>query len=394
MASCELLPGLYHVGVRDWNRRQFDALVSIPHGTSYNSYIIRGGGKTALVDTVAPGFEGEFTEKIERIISPGDIDYLIMNHAEPDHAGAIPCIMERNRKVRLITTRKGAKMAERFYGVSAERVDVVEEGSTLKLGHRTLRFIDAPFLHWPETMFTYLVEDGVLFPCDFFGAHTAFGIYDDDVEDTIYHAKKYFGEIMMPFRPMAQRALQKVRELRINLIAPGHGPVYRNPSRILDAYERWCAGRTKNKATVVYVSMWNSTERMIRCFVDTLQAQGVEVSLYNLLFSDVADVASDLVDSRAMVVGTPVVLGGMHPLAFYATYLVKALRPPLRYAVIVSSYGWAGGAVKQAVEMLSTLKLEVVGTVETNGPPAKEDMEKVRTTAEILAERIKESPTA
>ncbi len=390
MAAVELGTGLYHVGSRDWNRRQFDALISIPHGTTYNSYIIKGKEKTAMVDTVAPEFEKEFGEKVERIIGIEAIDYLVMNHAEPDHAGAIPYIIGRNKKARLLTTKKGAKMAATFYHVPEERIDVVTEDTTIDLGGRTLRFIDAPFLHWPETMFTYLVEDRVLFPCDFFGAHTAFGLYDDDVEDTIYHAKKYFGEIMMPFRPMAKRALAKVKELGVEMIAPGHGPVYRNCSRILEAYTRWCEGKTKNKATIVYVTMWHSTERMVNAFVDTLQQGGVEVALYNLADSDVGDVAADLVDSAAIVIGTPVVLGGMHPLAMYAAYLVKALRPPVKHCAILSSYGWGGGAIKQATEMLAPLKLNVVGTVEINGPPTKEDMEEVEATAKALAENIKE----
>ncbi len=387
--TTEMRPGLHHVGVRDWSRRQFDALISIPHGTSYNAYLIQGNNKTALVDTVAPGFEGELARKVERIMGIGDIDYVVMNHAEPDHAGAIPWILKRNGRARLLTTRKGARMAARFHNVPEDRIDIVTEDTTIELGRRTLRFIDAPFLHWPETMFTYLVEDRVLFPCDFFGAHTAFGLYADEVEDTIYHAKRYFGEIMMPFRPMANRALTKVKGLDVELIAPGHGPVYRDCSAILDAYTRWCTGQTRNKATVIYVSMWQSTERMINTLVDVLQRCGVEVALYNLASSDIGDVAAELVDSRAMVMGTPVVLGGMHPLTMYAAYLLKALRPPVKYAVILSSYGWAGGALKQAAEMLAPLKLEVVGTVETSGPPTEEDMKKVEDAAGTLAEKMK-----
>lgn len=386
----EISESVYWVGVKDWNRRLFDALIPLPKGTTYNAYLIVGESKKALIDTVNPGFEKEWEEKISKVVNHADIDYVIMNHAEPDHAGAIPHIMSINSKAKLVTTSKGAKMAQTFYKVPEERIQVVHDQETIDLGGKTLRFIEAPMLHWPETMFTYLIENKILFPCDFFGSHVATGLYDDEVEDLLVHAQRYWGEIMMPFRIMAQRALEKIKDLEIEMIAPSHGPIHRNTERILTAYKKWANGETKRKAMIAYVSMWNSTEKMIQPIAETLASEGIEIVLYNLALADIGDVAKDLVDSRAIVLGAPTVLGGMHPLAVYATYLVKALRPPLKYGVVLSSYGWGGGAVKHVQEVLGPLKMEVVGAMEINGPPTKNDITKIIEIGKTLAKKIKE----
>jgi flavorubredoxin len=298
--------------------------------------------------------------------------------------------MTINSKAKLVTTNKGAKMAQTFYKVPEGRLNVVHDREAISLGGKTLRFIEAPMLHWPETMFTYLQEDKILFPCDFFGSHIAKGLYDDEVEDLIVHAQRYWGEIMMPFRVMAQKALEKIKDFEVKIIAPSHGPVHRKPERILKAYSKWANGETRQKATVVYATMWNSTEKMIQPIAETLASEGIEIALYNLTLADIGDVAKDLVDSRAIVLGAPTVLGGAHPLAVYATYLVKALRPPLKFGVILSSYGWGGGAIKQIQEVLGSSKMEVVGSMEINGPPTENDIKQITEFAKTLARKIKE----
>jgi flavorubredoxin len=390
-STTQLTEGVYSVGIRDWNRRLFDALISLPKGTSYNSYLIIGNSKKAVIDTVNPGFEKEWEEKIAQKTDPAEIDYVIMNHAEPAHAGAIPYIMSINKKAKLVTSQKGAKMAQVFYDVPAERIMAVKDQETLDLGGKTLRFIEAPMLHWPETMFTYLQEDKILFPCDFFGSHVAGGVYADEVEDLMVDAQRYWGEIMMPFRLLAQRGLGKIKDLEVRMIAPSHGPIYRNPEGILNAYRRWADGETKQKATIVYVTMWKSTEKMLQPLIETLATEGIELTVHNLTVSDIGDVAKDLVDSKAIVLGAPTVLTGMHPLAVYAAYLVKALRPPVKFGVVLSSYGWGGGALRHAQEILEPTKIEVVGASEINGPPKTKDIEQIIQIGRILAKRIKES---
>jgi flavorubredoxin len=387
--SPEISKGVYWVGARDWNRRLFDALIPLPQGTTYNAYLVQGKGKTALIDTVNPGFEQELEEKISQLMDPQKLDYLIMNHAEPDHAGAIPHVMNLSKSAQLVTTEKGSRMAQVYYGVPKERITVVKEGDTIELGGKTLRFVDAPWQHWPETMFTYLAENKILFPCDFLGFHTAYGFYDDEVNEFVPFAQRYFGEIMMPFRKLGQQALEKIGKLDISLIAPSHGPIHRNPRRIMDLYRRWTAGETKEKVLVVYVTMWKSTEAMVKAMVESLTAEGLEVTLHNLVYADLGDVARDLVDSRAIVLGTPTVLGGMHPQAIYAAHLVKALRPPLKYGAVLSSYGWGGGAVKQAAEILEPTKIEVVGALEINGPPTADDYGRIAELGRQLADKVK-----
>jgi len=381
---------VYWVGVKDWNRRMFDALIPLPQGTTYNAYLVVGKEKTALIDTVNPGFEQELAGKVDQVANLDDVDYLVMNHAEPDHASAIPYVLNVSKGAALVTTEKGAKMAQVYFGVPEERIRIVADGDTIDLGGKTLKFIEAPWLHWPETMFTYLVESKVLFPCDFFGSHTAAGFYDDEVEELIPFAKRYYGEIMMPFNKMGKKALDKIDGLEIEIIAPSHGPIHRNPARILEAYGKWTAGETREKVIVAYVTMWNSTEAMIKAMVETLLGEGIEVALYNLVNADLGDIAKDLVDSRAIVLGTPTVLGGMHPQAIYAAHLVKALRPPLKYGVVLSSYGWGGGALKQAGEILGPTKIEVVDALEVHGPPSADDEERIVEIGKQLASKIRQ----
>ncbi len=388
----ELSRGVYWVGVKDWNRRLFDALIPLPYGTTYNSYLIVGEEKNALIDTVNPGFEADLEGKIRRIIDPADINYVIMNHAEPDHAGAIPYLMGINSKAVLVTTSRGSRMAQIFFRVPEDRIKTVSDGESIELGGKTLRFIEAPMLHWPETMFTYLEENRILFPCDFFGSHLARGFYSDEVEDLLVHAQRYWGEIMMPFKSMAQKALKKLENLEIEIIAPSHGPIHKQTERILKAYGKWARGETRRKATIIYVSMWGSTERMAQQMAEILANEEIEVSLHNLTITDIGDLARDLVDSRAIVLGAPTVIGGAHPLAVYATYLIKALRPPTKFLALLSSYGWGGGAIRQLQEILERFKIEVVGVIDINGPPTEEQTDKIVDLAKLLASKIKENP--
>ncbi len=385
----ELVNGVFWVGVRDWDRRLFDALVPLPYGTTYNAYVVVGDKKTALIDTVNPGFEGDLKAKLDVLGGMDKLDYLIMNHAEPDHAGTIPFVLEENKKLKLVLTEKGAKLAKVLYHVPDDRMMIVKQDDQIELGGKTLRFIEAPFLHWPETMFTYLVEDKVLFPCDFFGAHSAGGVFAEDVQDLLTLAKKYYGEIMMPFTKSAKQGMAKLEGLEISMIAPSHGPIHSDPEPIVLAYLDWTSGETKEKVTICYVTMWQSTKTLVDKMVEILLEEGIETKVYSLPVSDMANIAGDLVDSRAIVLGSPTVLNGLHPQALYAASLVKVLRPPAKYAAVLSSFGWSGGAVKQALEILGPTKIEVVGAVDVNGRPTAEDLKKVEELARSLVEKVR-----
>jgi flavorubredoxin len=345
----EIAPGVFWVGASDWHSRLFDSLISLPYGTSYNAYLIVGKNKVALIDTVWTPFADVLLSKIKKIVKPEKIDYLVMNHAEPDHAGSIPKVLSVAKNAKLVAMKRGMGMAKVFYDVSDERMLEVKEGDAIDLGGKTLRFLEAPWLHWPETIFTFLVEDGILFPCDFFGAHVAVSrLFDDEAGDHIMsEAKRYYADIMMPFPVFVKRALDKIKDLDIRMIAPSHGVVYRNPKRILDAYEMWARGPLKEKVVILYVSMWGSTETLGRTIEEAISAEGVETVPYNLVVSDLSHLSRDLVDASAILIGSPTYLNGAHPLALMATEFIRGQKPRTKLVAIFGSYGWGGGAVSQ-----------------------------------------------
>jgi len=392
----ELMPGVYWVGVEDWNRRIFDALIPLPLGTSYNAYLVVGRERIALIDTVQNNFSDEMFQKIGKVVDPEKVDYVVMNHAEPDHAGAIPRVMAVAKNAKLVVTKMGVDMAKVFYDTPPERTIMVKDGDTLDLGGKTLRFIDAAWLHWPETMFTYCVEDSILFPCDFFGAHIAKSkLFDDEVGDIVLpEAKRYYAEIMMPFPTAIQRALDKIKNLDLKMIAPSHGPLYRNPKRILDAYEKWARGPLRQKAVVIYVTMWSASEALAKTIVDSISAEGVETVPYNLLVADVSHIMRDLVDASAIVIGAPTVLSGAHPLATMMTEIIRAIKPRTKQVALFGSYGWGRGAVKMMTDRLQQSGFEIFETLEVRGPPRKEDLEKAVNLGKHVAQRIKESMKA
>jgi len=393
MGSKEIAPNIFWVGAKHHNRRLFDGLIPLPHGTSYNAYLIVGSKKTALVDTVNPGFEKELLDKISERIDPAKVDYVIMNHAEPDHANAARDVLAVAKNAKLVAGLKGKEAAMMYFDIPEERIMVVDESSVIDLGGKTLKFLDAPWLHWPETIFTYLEEDKILFPCDFFGSHLAVGeFYADEYgnENTLDMAKLYFAEIMMPFRKPGQTAIEKVKKLGPKMIAPSHGMIWREPKIILDEYAKWTSEKFQRKVMIVYVSMWGSTEKMVLALRDALVKKDITVQLFDIPNTEIGHIAKELVDTPVVVVGAPTVLGGVHPVAAYATMLVKALRAPTRYAAVLTSYGWSGGAVKALQGILEGTKIEVLGVVEVKGPPKKAEFDKVTELADRIDEKLKQ----
>jgi flavorubredoxin len=263
----------------------------------------------------------------------------------------------------------------------------------LELGGKTLRFIEAPWLHWPETMFTFAVEDSVLFPCDFFGSHlTSDRLYADEVGGLLLpEAKRYYAEIMMPFAASAQKALDKVKPLNPKIIAPSHGPVYRNPQTIIEAYEKWTRGSLERKVVVVYVSMWGSTQTLERTITETIATDGVEAVPYNLTVADISNMLRDLVDASAVVIGTPTVLGGAHPLAVYAAELIASFGVRGKVAAVFGSFGWGGGAARRIKARLEQGGFEVVDTLEIRGPPKPEHVERAVALGKAVANKVKET---
>ena len=376
--------GVSLVGAVDWDRRLFDALIPLPDGTSYNSYLVEGSEATALLDTVDPSMTAVLLAQLERTPK---VDYVIAHHAEQDHSGSLPTILARYPAARVLCSDKAKGMLMDLLKVPENRFQVVKDGEVLSLGDKTLQFIYTPWVHWPETMSTFLKEDGILFSCDFFGSHLATSEVFADERRVYEPAKRYYAEIMMPFRNVIQRNLEKIKGYGIKLIAPSHGPVYREPQFILDAYRDWVVGEPKNVAVVAYVSMHDSTRLMVERLVGALVARGVVVEQHNLVGVDLGKLAVSLVDAATIVVGSPTVLAGLHPLAANAAFLANALRPKAKYAALIGSYGWGGKMAEQLASLLPLLKLEVLPPVLTRGLPREADYAALDSLADAIASR-------
>ncbi len=374
MSFREIRPGVYYVGVRDWDRRLFDELIPLPDGTSYNAYLIRGSEKTALIDTVDPTKGDELLSNLRRL-GVDEIDYIVSNHAEQDHSGALPKVLERYPEAKVVTNARCGELLRELLLISEDRFLTVGDGETLPLGGKTLEFILAPWVHWPETMLTYLREDRVLFPCDLFGSHLATSeLYAVDEARVYEAAKRYYAEIMMPFRNLIKRHLERIGALEIDLIAPSHGPLHDRPDFILEAYRDWVSDEVKNEVVIAYVSMHGSTRRMVEHLVKALMERGVAVKPFNLTVTDLGDLAMALVDASTLVLASPTVLSGLHPSAVYAAYLVNALRPKLRFVSVIGSYGWGGRMLEQIKGLLSSLKVELLDPVIVRGRPKEDDL--------------------
>jgi len=382
MKPRQICAGVHWLGAIDWNRRLFDALIPLPDGTSYNAYLVQGAAKTALLDTVDPAMEDVLMHQLAGVER---IDYVVSQHAEQDHSGAIPTVLAKYPQATVVCTPKAKDLLVDHLGVAPERIQTVEDGETLDLGGKTLRFLYTPWVHWPETMVTHLVEDRILFSCDFFGSHVATSnLYAGDDPYINEAAKRYYAEIMMPFRKMVAKNVQKVREIEFDLIAPSHGPIFDHPEGILSAYEDWVSDRISNLVVVPYISMHGSTERMVNYLVAALAERGVSVQPFELSTTDIGKLAMALVDAATIVIGPPTVHGGPHPSVFSATHLANALRPKLKVAAIIGSYGWGTRAVERIAELIPNLKVELLDTVLCKGLPNAETFAALEALADAI----------
>jgi len=388
MKARKIKDGVYWMGAIDWDRRLFDSLIPLPDGTSYNAYLIQGSEKTALLDTVDPSMIDVLLFQLESV---QNIDYIIAHHAEQDHSGAIPRVLEKYENAKIVTTPKGQGMLIDLLLIPEDRFITVEDGESLSLGNKTLKFLHTPWVHWPETMVTFLQEDNILFSCDFFGSHLATtDLYVTDEARVYEAAKRYYAEIMMPFRKIIRKNLEKVEEHEIDLIAPSHGPLYDQPSFIIDAYRDWVSENPKNVVVLPYVSMHGSTEKMVTCLVSALAERGVTVHQFNLAATDIGKLAIALVDAATIVIGTPTVHVGPHPNVFYAAYLANVLRPKLKFASIIGSYGWSSKAVEQIAGLIPNLKVEMLDPVLCRGFPKEADFKALDDLAAAIAEKHQE----
>ena len=390
MAVKEIKHSIHSVGAIDWDRRLFDALIPLPVGTSYNSYLIKGSQKTALIDTVDPTMEDVLISHLNQL-GVESVDYIVAHHAEQDHSGALPQVLEKYPQAKVLATARCKEMLIDLFMIPEGRFITVKDKETLSLGDRTLEFIYTPWVHWPETMVTYLREEKILFTCDFFGSHLATTDLFVTDEGQVYEAaKRYYAEIMMPFRTTIEKNLKKIEEYAIDIVAPSHGPMYNRPEFILKAYHSWVFDEPKNIVVLPYISMHGSTSKMVGYFVEALTKRGVTVKQFDLTVTDLGKLAMTLVDAATVVLGTPTVLAGPHPNVVYATFLANALRPKLRFASIIGSYGWGGKTIEQLTAMVPNLKVELLDPVLSKGFPKEADFRALDKLAETIAQKYKE----
>lgn len=391
MKPREIRPGIYWVGAIDWDRRLFDSLIPLPDGTSYNSYLVEGSDKTALIDSVDPTMQDRFLNHLSEL-EVRNLDYVVSNHAEQDHSGAIPQVLGKYPEARVLCTPKCKGMLMDLLMIPEEKFITVNDQETISLGDRTLEFIHAPWVHWPETMLTYLREDEILFSCDFFGSHlAASALYVTDEGQLYEAAKRYYAEIMMPFRTNIQRNLAKIKDYTIDIIAPSHGPMHDKPEFIIELYHSWAFDNPKNTVVLPYISMHGSTRRMVEYLVEALSQRSVTVKQFDLAVTDIGKLAIALVDAATVVIGTPTVLAGPHPNVSYATILANALRPNLKFISVIGSYGWGGKAVEQLAAMIPNLKVEILEPILSQGFPMEAHFKALDKLADTIAEKHKES---
>jgi len=373
------------LGVVDWNRRLFDSFVPLPDGTSYNAYLVEGTEKIALLDTVDPAQKDILLSQLEDVPK---IDYLVVHHAEQDHSGTIPDVLEKYPEAVVLTTAKAKGLLMEHMPIQPERIRTVEDGETVSLGGKTLRFLHMPWVHWPETMVTYLEEDKILFSCDFLGSHLATSdLYVVDKGQVFEAAKRYYAEIMMPFRKMIRKHLERLGEMDIAMVAPSHGPIYDSPDWIIDAYRDWTGDKPKNEVVIPYISMHGSTAKMVAHMVSALVDKGITVRPFDLEVTDIGKLAIALVDAATIVIGTPTVHAGPHPNVFYATHLANSLRPKLKFASVIGSYGWGTQAVERLIGLIPNLKVELLDPVMIKGDPGEADLKALDDLADAIAEK-------
>jgi len=395
MSIIKILPDIYWVGTLDWNVRTFHGhTYSTPRGTTYNAYLILDD-KVTLVDTVAGPFAREMIDNIKQIIPPERIDYIIANHVETDHSGALPELIKLCPKAKILGTEKCKEgLYKHYYG--KWDFQVVKTQDKLQLGKRNLSFIEAPMIHWPDSMFTYCPEEQLLLPNDAFGQHMASSErFDDQVDQPVLmdEAVKYYANILWPLSPLILKKIEDIQRLNIpiKIIAPSHGIIWRKePAKIINAYKSWAANVTKEKVVVVYETMWGATERMARKIVEGIIAGGTSVKMFDINSSDRTEIAKEMLDSKGFLVGSSTNDNHMLPNIAGFLELLKGFKPKNRIASAFGSFGWAGGAVKEIEEILKGAGIALAQSgIEIKYVPAEKELLNCYAFGREFAEKLK-----
>ncbi|RLA95231.1 MAG: FprA family A-type flavoprotein [Deltaproteobacteria bacterium] len=396
MAKVQLAEGVFWVGVVDWELRDFHGY-STERGTTYNSYLVVDE-KVVLFDTVKKGFGDEHLERIAEILPPERIDFIVVDHVEMDHTGALPEVIQRVKPQKLFCSPKGKENLLKHFHREDWPYEVVKTGDTLKIGKRTIRFLETRMLHWPDSMFSWLEEDRILISQDAFGQHWATSQrFDDEVPqgELMWQAAKYYANILWPYSNLVEKLLKDVGEMGIEpqIIAPDHGLIWRRaPEKILEAYGRWGRHEASARVVIVYDTMWHSTEEMARAIARGLESEGVEHLLIKLSVTHRSDVVTELLEAGGLLVGSPTFNNGMLPTVADFLHYLKGLRPRGKKGAAFGSYGWSGEAVKLMEAELQAMKVEVLeGGLRVQFVPTGEYLERCEEFGKRVGKVLKES---
>ena len=391
LKSVEIRPDVHWIGGIDWDLRDFHGYVT-QRGSTYNSYLIMDE-KITVIDTVKHYMFDEMFTRLKQMIDPNDIDYIISNHVEMDHSGSIPKLLEHAPNATIITSTRGEKGLKRHYKKDWD-LQVVKSGETVSLGKRNLHFVHIPMVHWPDSMVTYSPYDKILFSNDAFGQHIASSErFDDELDWGVIHeeAAKYYANIVMPYGSQVKKALESLKGLDIDIIAPSHGIIWRSHVKdILKEYQKWCQDKSEEKALIIYDSMWGSTKKMAYALSEGIQEAGVPFSLLNLQTNHISDILTEILNAKLILFGSPTLNNTMLPkMGGFLTYL-KGLRPKNRIGFVFGSYGWGGQAVGEIEKILSDMKWEIPEkSVNINFVPDEEELEELRSIGLKLAKNMK-----
>ncbi|RLE33010.1 FprA family A-type flavoprotein [Candidatus Acetothermia bacterium] len=391
MSAREIRPGIFWVGINDRTTDLFEGVWPLPHGVSYNAYLVVGE-KIALIDGAKAPFAGELLRNISEVVPPEKIDYLVVNHMEPDHSGSLPQLRRAASGAAVLATQNALPMLARFYGIT-EGVRAVSDGESLDLGGKTLRFFHIPFVHWPETMATYEETQKVLFSCDAFGGFRALDgvLFDDEVDVAEYEdeALRYFSNIVGMQSKAVLRAIEKLADLAIEVIAPSHGLVWRkDPGHIVELYSRWARMEARPEVTIVFGSMYGFTARMAEAVARGIAEEGVPVRVLDAGRVHVSFLIREAWKRKGLVIGAPTYDTGIFPPVEYFLRLLERKRLRDRVVGLFGSYGWKGGSVPKMRERVEALGWELVGEVSFHGAPTPEDLARARELGRKVAERV------
>lgn len=373
--AVKISDSVYWVGAIDWGVRYFHGY-STARGTTYNAFLIMAD-KITLIDSVKKGFCDELLARVASVVDPQKIDYIVSNHAEPDHSGSLPKVIETIKPEKVFASKMGVKALDAHFGDMGIEITPVENGGELSLGNLTLNFIETKMLHWPDSMFTYLVEEKVLFSQDAFGMHLATSErFDDELpwDLLVSMSEDYYANIITLYSKFVRGLLKKVAEsgLEFNLVAPDHGPIWRNIDnfgKILEKYDRWSARKTSRKAVVIFDTMWHATENMARVIEEGLTSTGVEVRTMPLQACSRSEVATEMLEASAVIVGTPTLNNNLFPSVSDVLTYIKGLKFETPFGAAFGSFGWSGEGVPQVKNRLEEMGCDIVGTVKAKYVP-------------------------